>query len=297
VANLQDFTFKAFTGAWKLAGDVNLADKARPRWNVTQSVADVDTNALLTMFASVSDVLFGAGNQSLQLGGVGFKTDDILASVKGSGKIDVSGGRLEGVNLLSAVIEQVEKRLGGIPALAAQAGLGSIKDYIPADELNVRTTSFERFAGDYTIGGRKVNFQNLGLVTKQWDAGLRGTVGFDKKLDMDGEMIFSQKRSASLVEKNKYLRYLVDADGRMHFPMALTGSVTKPIPTVKLTQEFYDNVARRALETVAQEQLDKLLNKKKKGDGDAPAKEPKPGQKELENLGRDVLDQLLRGGK
>jgi hypothetical protein len=102
-------------------------------------------------------------------------------------------------------------------------------------------------------------------------------------LDLKGKVILSPKDSVRLAGEADVLRALLDAEGRMVFPVTIQGSIQKPVPfldtryVVGAITRYY---ARKGVEQ-GLDALQKQLGGKPGGTG--------TGQKPVEDLLRQLL--------
>lgn len=326
VVTLEDVTFSAYEGAWRQSGTVDLRDPAKPAWNTTQSFLGFKTDPMLTAFAKAPESLFGTGGLTLSLAGAGKEKDAVLSSLSGKGTLDIKPGMVGGENLVARLVDQLEGKLKGVPVVGQAVSLGGLKSYLKPEDLGLgksgKGTEFEALESVYEIQGNRLDFSKLSLSTTPWTMNLKGSAGLDKKISFAGEFAFSEGKTRDLVEKNKNLRFLVQ-NGRLTFPIGLAGSLGAIVPTLNLTQEFFNKAAENAARLAVEEQLgrgldrglDRLLGGKKGAEpSPAPAPAPAPGEAQpapvpapapektqpekpkdaAKELGKDILRDLLK---
>ena len=112
------------------------------------------------------------------------------------------------------------------------------------------------------------------------DAVFTGSVALDTDLlDLKGRVSLSPRDSAGLVREADVLRALLDAEGRMVFPVTLKGRIQKPVPF--LDTQYVVGAITRYYARKGVEQLQKQLG--------LPPGEPAPGEKPVEDLLRRLF--------
>jgi hypothetical protein len=198
------------------------------------------------------DAHFDFHGMSLQRGAAGG------AFLGGTGKIDVTQGRLRGFSIVKAVLGE----LAAAPELVARlAG----KDLGRFDD-----DRFERLSADYKLVRQRIETENLLLVTRHGRAELQGWVNLlSSELDLRGRLVM-----APLAESE--LTGLPPAVGERVIPISAIGG-TLSRPRVRLDPAATAQVASSLLE---QGKLKEKLEEKL-GEGGA-------------GVVQDVLEQLFR---
>jgi uncharacterized protein involved in outer membrane biogenesis len=153
-------------GRWK--GRAELAyDGSRFRGNGSGAVAGVDVNAMLAAFASSRDAVFGKAEiPEFRLQFAGDDADQIRDSLSGEGKIVLDQGRIALFDLAGS-IERHARRL-----LTGEA---------PAEG----ETAFARLTSRVRIQNRQVLFEDLVLEHPSTQVVGKGSVDFDRNLNLD----------------------------------------------------------------------------------------------------------------
>ncbi len=211
-------------------------------------VESVKVERLLACLApGVKDMISGALQSHLTFSGAGTEWPKLRNALIVDGTYGLHDGRVSNTPVTVAVA----KLLG-------------------LDELN--NLSFEDLDGSLHIIKGQVALKTR-MTGKDVNAQAKGTVGLDGKLDLPVSLRFSPELSEKLKKRASMAKYLADETGEVEIRLKLTGTVTRPYPTLDAA-----GVQERVKETVrkkAVEELGKALSGKEKAkDKD---KDSKPG--------------------
>jgi len=150
-----------------------------------QSVGDAEVNDLLSALTSTRDTVFGDLQVAGNVRGVAGREEGLYESLDGDLRFSVGekgGGRLRGVSILRAVLDQIPL-LGGAARLTQPfRGGRSVDDYFTED--------FQVIEGDFVIGQGQVNAKTLRLAYEGYEAKLSGPIRLrDLSVDMTGEVL------------------------------------------------------------------------------------------------------------
>ena len=127
------------------------------------------------------------------------------------------------------------------------------------DELN--NLSFEDLDGSLHIIKGHVALKTR-MTGKDVNAQAKGTVGLDGKLDLPVSLRFSPELSEKLKKRASVAKYLADETGEVEIRLKLTGTVTRPYPTLDtagVQEQVKETVRKKAIE-----ELGKALSGEKK---------------------------------
>ncbi len=181
---LEEFQLTVGGTTLEIQGDLENPLRSRRFDLAFRSLGQSEANDFFGGFPAAENAIHGdlqiAGELSGTLGGEG----DVYTSLNGGLRISVGkngGGRLRGVSILQAVLDQFPI-LGGAALLTQPFRRGkSIDDYFTED--------FEVIDGDFEIGGGAVNARTLRLVYEGYEAHLTGPVLLPSlEIDMTGEI-------------------------------------------------------------------------------------------------------------
>ena len=205
-----------YGGEATMAGRVVLSGPA-PDFRVKVSLKDVRAEEILSRKTSLKDVLSGPVSLSADIGGRAKDFADFARTASGSGAIRVTGGKIKGVDLVSAV--------------AGLAGLSGVLPAVPADRgRGTGETAFSDLSADFRIEGGKIRSDALALVSDKLGLSGAAVIGFDKTLDFRGAVRLSKEISDRV--RGSRGKFLVGPGGRVEVPLVMSGPVTSPAVAV-----------------------------------------------------------------
>jgi len=223
VANLKELAFTLFEGRFSGTATADL-NGAKPVWDASFQVTDLNVNTLLTQTAALPDALLGKGSLGLNVKGQGSEAPEIKKTVSGNLKLSLREGELRAFNLApslfsSEVIDGMTKVAEKIPSLRFSA---------PQAVASLKSTPFNELAVEGTIQEGKISLSQMNLSHKDQSVQMGGTVDLDLKLDMSGKYFLSREASAGWITDAKIRSYLTDPEGRFLIPFKVTGDLRHP---------------------------------------------------------------------
>jgi uncharacterized protein involved in outer membrane biogenesis len=195
-------------------------------WSLVGRVEHLDVNAFLSANTSAKDRLSATGQLDLNLRAAGAPLERALTGTLAARLVK---GVIHDFPLLAAINQ----------ALGVTGGGG-------------RDTAFEELSATLAVGGGKASTRNLLLKMGELTVSAAGVLGFDQRLDLEGQVTLSPARTAGLTGKAGELRNLRNDRGELEIPLTVTGTVSAPSINVDLA---------RMLETAAKYQLKLQLEK------------------------------------
>ncbi len=171
-----------------------------------------------------------------------------------SGEAFFAAGRLENFNVLKIVLG----RINVIPGLGEQIeGLLSEK---LRSRLGSETTVLDQVRVKFTVKGRQVSIDDAIVQSPLFEAGIKGTAGFDGTVSMDVSFYVAEDLSQELVRSITPLQGILGQDGRLYVPGKLTGQAPKfrYIPDANYLAKKI--VTSEGVKQIS-DQLDKVLKK------------------------------------
>lgn len=297
VAAIESFKTQAFGGAVQANGRYDMRE-ASPRFTFTSQVQNLDlTQVFNSEFVTAPQVIQGRFNFDLQLNGSGKQWVEIQQTLQGQGRAEVVDGMLRDVNIAEEVLSGVT----GIPGLSMLIS-PRVRERYPKI-FATGDTKFDQLSGSVTIGGGKIQTEDLVMAAADWKAQGKGWFSFDRTLDFRALLIMSQQLSDDIVEDVKQAKYIVNEQGRLEIPFALSGTLpgVKPKPDVAYVGQLIQRAAlRKGTEEIQKRVLDKLLPRRERPPVDEEPGEP-PQQAEgepaePEQPKKNLKEELLRKG-
>ncbi len=205
-----------YGGEATVTGRILLSGPA-PDFRIKVALKDVHAEELLSRKTSLKDFLSGPVSLSADLGGGAKDFADFARTASGSGAIRVTGGKIKGVDLLSAA--------------AGLAGLSGVLPAAPAGPgRGTGETAFSDLSADFRIGGGKIRSDTLKLVSDKLELSGAAVIGFDKTLDFRGALRLSKEMSDRV--RGRGGRFFVGSGGRVEIPLVMSGPVGSPAVAV-----------------------------------------------------------------
>lgn len=259
VATLKNLGFDTFDGNITTSTTVDLTDMAAPQWSAALSTRDINTNATLSQFTTLQNVIYGTFNSNLSLEGKGSDWASISKNLSASGSSDLLNGKLANINVLDAI---------GQSLLKVQ-GLGKLAQTILPDiQTTVKETVFQNLSGKFNIQKGKILLDAINMSTQDFKLSGNGAIGLDKTLDLNTLVVLSQSISERL-QKDNTLKYLLSKDQLLEIPCTVTGDILKPRINANgsMLSDLLKNAATKAISDQIQtgignklgDEADKLL--------------------------------------
>lgn len=195
--------------------------------------------------------------------------EDAIATSHGSAEIHLQDGLLRDVNLAAKVLGAVD----GIPFLS-----GTLLQAVPErlrEQLNRNYTLLNGVDATFVVRDETLTTTDLEIDGELFDLAAKGTITFAAELDLDSVVSFNPEFSAALAETVSQIQTLFDADGRLTFPVRITGTTSnlRVFPDIK---RLLKDTVKTKIEDLVRDALDDLLG----GDADDEGgleTEPKKG--------------------
>ena len=245
---MPDAELSLGAGKWQGGVEVQYVD-GRIQGKSSGAVTGVDVNQMLTAFSDAKDVVFGKMQlKRYDLSFAGADSDEMKRTLRGSGRLELSDGRLA----VFDVLQTIEK-------FVTMAWTG--------EQRATGFTSFVRFGTDFAIADQRIDTPNLLLENEATQLGGKGSIGFGGR-DLSLNYDLSSLITGILADK---LGGVKNADGvaQLAVPIRVKGSTAAPVVYVDVK-----SLAKRQGVDQAKRLLGDLLG------GRTPAGEGEPGAAE-----------------
>jgi uncharacterized protein involved in outer membrane biogenesis len=260
-------------------GEATAAGRVRFRppvqdFRVKVALKNLAADEVLSRTTRLKNFLSGAASLSADLGGGSRDFAEFTRTASGSGSFRVTGGKIKGVDLLSAAAG-----LSGLPALS------------PAKEAldggKAMETSFSDLGADFRIEGGKIRTDGLRIASGKLSLDGKAALGFDRAFDFRGTLALSKDLSQGV--RGGQGKFLLGPSGRVEIPLVMSGPVTSP--AIALDGEaLAKGIAGRAIR--------KLLERAPERPAPSDAEPSKPQDRPApEKMLKGLFDRLLPGKK
>lgn len=289
VAKIRSLKFDALSGAVQAEGEYAFRDTT-PRFSLATKFKGVDLKALYAALdAKAEHDIRGRLNADMKLSGAGKTWEDIKPALRGQGEAEVVQGALLNFNI-------AEGTLGGITGMPGLANAFSpaLRNKYP-EIFTAKDTEFKELKATLDLADGRINVKNLRMAAAEFVAQGSGWADFNRRVDIRSTVNFSQRFSADLSQGTRELKYLLNNQGELEVPIALTGRMpnVKPKPDTKyLAQMAQRGFARKGLEELQNRYLGGKPSSEQEDAG--PADGQKKKRSSTEERIRKGLEGLFR---
>jgi uncharacterized protein involved in outer membrane biogenesis len=274
--HLDSVTARMYGGDVAISGLVGLASPA-PDFQIKVALKDLAAEEILSRKTSLKDFLSGPVSLSADLSGGMKDFADFTSTATGAGSIKVTGGKIKGLDLLSAA-----------------AGLAGLSSLVPGATTTRREaakgeTPFSDLSASFRVEGGKIRSESLRLVSDKLGLAGKVAVSFDRTLDFRGVLRLSREMSERV--RGKAGTFLVGQNGEVEIPLVMSGPLSSPavtLDTAALAKGAGERLLKGLTEKISRRSDSSVADNAAK---EAPAKtsERQEPMKEVEGLFRKFL--------
>ncbi|MSP37432.1 MAG: AsmA family protein [Deltaproteobacteria bacterium] len=281
VTQIRNLKINALSGVVQMDGEYSLKE-AVPQFTMSTKVQGIDIKELYTALdAKAERDLRGKLNADMKLAGAGKSWEEIKPALKGQGSAEVLQGALLNFNIADGALGGIT----GIPGLTNIISPSLRRKY--PETFTAKDTEFKEMTMLLDVADGRINVKNLRLAAAEFLVQGAGYAEFSRKVDFRTTINFSERLSADLTQAAKETKYLLNNQGQLEVPLALTGR----LPNVKAVPDsrYLAQIAQRGF---MRKGIDELQNRL--GGKPAPAQEDK-GATDNKKKKRPT-DDLIRKG-
>jgi hypothetical protein len=283
VATIGKLALEIFGGELGMTGRYDMRKAGRPSFDLKSKLTGMRLETLIESREPGSgDGLTGELGGDLDLAGAGADWESIKKSLKGRGSIRLVDGVLKDVNLADSAL----KGITGVPGLSGLLPPSLHAKY--PQVFGVGDTVFENMDAKLDIRDGWVNFRDFRLAARDYALNGTGRYSLDNQLDMSTVMAMSQPLSDDLVKAAQPMQYLRSAEGRVEFPVRLTG----PVPDINAAPDVA-YIAHAAVSQAVGTLLERALGGSKQPSTSGDGKEATDGT--TMDAAADLLNKGLGG--
>jgi AsmA protein len=289
VANIRSLKVNALSGAVQLEGEYSFKETT-PRFAVASKFQGVDMKQFYAALdAKAEHDIRGRLNADMKLSGSGKTWEEIKPALRGQGEAEVLQGALLNFNIAEGALGGIT----GLPGLTNAFNPALRKKY--PETFTAKDTEFKELKATFDLADGRINVKNLRMAAAEFTVQGNGWADFNRRVDFRSTVNFSQRLSADLSQSAREIKYLLNNQGELEIPIALTGKMpnVKPKPDTKyLAQLAQRGFARKGIE----ELQDRFLGGKPPSEQDdaAPADAKKKKRSSTEDRIRKGLEGLFR---
>jgi len=176
-------------------------------------------------------------------------------TLKGSGKLVLTNGKLIGVNIGGQALKKVQ-HLPAIGNLVPKEVVQNHPELFSDPDTDIQLASLTFVLADERITSHDVKMQTLdyNLLGDGW-------IDMDKNVDVAGRIVLSPQFSKELIEQKKEVAFIANKDGQIDIPLQVVGQLPKPQVLPNVT-ELAQLAANNAAQSQGQKYLGKIFGKK-----------------------------------
>jgi uncharacterized protein involved in outer membrane biogenesis len=199
---MTDLGFDVFEGHY--TGAVTLGLASTPVFQIKGTLSGVSMGAL-TAWAGAPDAMTGSLAATLDATGTGTSADAVIASTKGTARINVTQGTVTGLALVRTIVVASSMRSG---ASTTTAGAGN--------------EEFTRMGASFSLGGGVARTKDLTFESNDVSLEGAGQIGLDgSNIDLAGRVRLSE---ALTQQAGRDLVRYTQEGGRVTVPVSISGS-------------------------------------------------------------------------
>jgi len=286
VANIKSLRVNALSGALQIDGQYSFKE-AVPQFSMASKVQNIDVKELYTLLdAKAERDIRGRMNADMKLAGSGKSWEAIKPTLHGQGNAEIVQGALLNFNIADNVLTGIT----GVPGLT-NAINPSLRAKYP-ETFTAKDTEFKELKANFDLADSRMNVKNLRMAAADFVVEGNGWADFDRKLDFRATLSFSQRLSADLSQSAREIKYLLNNQGQLEVPFALTGRMpnVKPKPDTRYLGQL---VQRGFLRKGSEELQNRFLGGGK--DSAAQTEEPTDSKKKKKSSTEDMIRRGLEG--
>ena len=246
---VESFDVNTFQGNIKTTGSYALESG---KWSASPVLKNVATGTMLDTLTLYKGIFSGALTGQFTV--TGSTAQPVLDALRAKGSFTLDKGQLNNFDLGGTLLDDFSK----IKGMAEMFGL----EKETMERHN--TTSFDYLDGSIDLSKGVVNISTLNLknirTSRDTDslAKLRGTANLNTQaLNLKGDVALSPKLSARLIKRRGELAAFLNAEQRIVLPVAIKGSLQKPLLTLR-TKEINEALAKYYAKKQLEKGVDKL---------------------------------------
>jgi uncharacterized protein involved in outer membrane biogenesis len=286
VANIKSLQVNALSGALKADGQYSFKE-AVPQFSLASKVQNIDVKELYTALDPKAERdVRGRMNADMKVSGSGKTWEAIKPTLHGQGDAEVVQGALLNFNIADNVLTGIT----GIPGLT-NAVNPSLRAKYP-EVFTAKDTEFKELKANFDLADSRMNVKDLRMAAAEFVVQGNGWADFDRKVDFRATLSFSQRFSTDLSQSAREIKYLLNNQGQLEVPFALTGKMpnVKPKPDTRYLGQM---VQRGFLRKGTEELQNRFLGGGK--DSTAQTEEPTDNKKKKKSSTEDMIRRGLEG--
>ena len=248
-ANVSSLTLDAYGGSIGSRADATVSPPRTFRTSTNLNNIDLQ-QALNAQKAKAANIVRGLLSGQVNAAGRGSNFDEIKPTLAGNGRIEITRGKLVGVNVVGSAL----KKINGIPAIGTLITPEIISRH-PA-LFSSPDTDLKLVRLSYVMTGPRMTSHDIMVQSDDYDVSGDGWFDMDRNVNLSMHVLMSREFSSELQAQKKNVSYLENQGGQIEIPLLIRG--TLPHPSIQPDVQF---LVQRAATQAVQQQGSRLLNR------------------------------------
>ncbi len=245
---------KAFSGEIVATGDTRLEAAAPMTASISFSNLNVQ-QALDAQKSKAAGTVRGSLGGNINVTGNTGSFDEMKPTLKGSGKLMLTNGKLVGVNIGGQALKKVQN-LPAIGSLVPDAVVKNHPELFSNPDTDIQLASLS-----FVLAGPRITSHDIKVQTVDYNLLGDGWFDMDKNIELAARIVLSPQFSKELIEQKKEVALIANQDGQVDVPLQIIGQLPKPKVLPNVT-ELAQRAGTHAVQAQGQKYLGKVLGKK-----------------------------------
>ena len=254
LARVTMLKLKAFSGDIVATGNTRLAASAPMEASISFTNIDVQ-QALDSQKSKAAGTVRGTLGGNINVTGKTGSFDEMKPTLKGSGKLTLTNGKLVGVNIGGQALKKVQ-HLPAIGNLVPDAVVKNHPELFSDPDTDIQLASLT-----FVLTGPRITSHDIKVQTLDYNLLGDGWFDIDKNIDLAARIVLSPQFSKELIEQKQEVAFIANKYGQIDIPLQVVGQLPKPQVLPDVT-ELAQRAANHAVQAQGQKYLGKVFGKK-----------------------------------
>ncbi len=245
---------KAFAGDIVATGNTRLEAAAPMDASISFTNLDIQ-QALDSQKSKAAGTVRGTLGGNLKVSGKIGTFDEMKPTLRGSGNLTMTNGKLVGVNVGGQALKKVQN-LPAIGNLVPDAVVKNHPELFANPDTDIQLASLT-----FVLEGPRITSHDIKVQTVDYNLLGDGWFDMDKNIDLAARIVLSPQFSQELIAQKKEVAYVANKDGQIDIPLQVVGQLPKPQVLPNVT-ELAQRAGTNAVQGQGQKYLGKVFGKK-----------------------------------
>jgi uncharacterized protein involved in outer membrane biogenesis len=186
----QPLSMEVFDGS--VIANLNAVLASRPPFDASVSFRHVNVHDAMRWQGFRSNAITGFATGNLRASASGVRWAEIAPTLSGSGSVYLSGGQLEGINIVGIALNKI----AAAPVVSQLISVAFRSSHQVL--LSSASTDLRQMSMDFTLYGPRVSTNDLLVQSPDYQITGAGWFDFDKNVDMSGDIKLTLGLSAAI---------------------------------------------------------------------------------------------------